>query len=314
MSIAMASYNGEAYLQEQLDSFVKQTRLPDEVVISDDGSTDGTVEILEAFQSSAPFEVRVLRNKNNLGYAGNFNRALYASRGDFVFLSDQDDWWHPKKIQIILQRADENRWASVIFNDARLADSNLRPSARTLLSDKKSDKRLNPIQLGACIGLRREFIKFVLPIPKTSFGHDGWIAALSNMFGETLTEPTVLQYWRRHDAATSALRLNNKIGRRYRLVAREINGCHLSLLTKRSELLRGRLVRVFNESLSKERRDVISENLVQLDTRIDLLRLRSRFRELPRKQRLLELPEYFRKLRNQSNYGGLRAFIDLIGT
>ena len=97
ISIAMSTYNGGKYLQEQLDSFLAQTSLPDELVITDDCSTDNTLEIIQAFAAMAPFEVRWEQNEKNLGYTGNFNQALMKTTGDLVFLSDQDDVWFPEK-------------------------------------------------------------------------------------------------------------------------------------------------------------------------------------------------------------------------
>ena len=91
VTIALATYNGERYLQEQLDSFLAQTRLPDELIVVDDKSTDGTLNILRQFADSAPFSVRWFQNDNNLGYCGNFNQVLLRVDSDIVFLSDQDD-------------------------------------------------------------------------------------------------------------------------------------------------------------------------------------------------------------------------------
>jgi len=97
-SICLTTYNGSKYLQQQLDSFLAQSILPDELVVCDDGSTDATCEIIERFKQIAPFEVRLYKNENNLGYAQNFSKALGLCKGDFVFLSDQDDVWLPKKL------------------------------------------------------------------------------------------------------------------------------------------------------------------------------------------------------------------------
>lgn len=100
MSIAMATYNGARYLREQLDSFAAQTRLPDELVVCDDGSSDDTLNILEEFARTAPFQVRIFRNDVNLGYAQNFARALERCVGDLVFLSDHDNVWFEDKIDV----------------------------------------------------------------------------------------------------------------------------------------------------------------------------------------------------------------------
>ena len=117
ISIAMATYNGAAYLQEQLDSFLAQTRLPDEVVITDDCSTDETLEIIKGFEESAPFNVHWEQNEHNLGYTGNFNKALIKTTGDLVFLSDQDDVWFRDKLEQVERYAAEHPAALVLMND-----------------------------------------------------------------------------------------------------------------------------------------------------------------------------------------------------
>ena len=98
-SVAMCTYNGERFLSEQLHSFAAQTVLPDELVVCDDGSTDGTLEILEDFRRTAPFPVRIYRNEKNLGYVKNFEKAALLCGGDIIFFSDQDDIWLPEKVE-----------------------------------------------------------------------------------------------------------------------------------------------------------------------------------------------------------------------
>jgi glycosyltransferase involved in cell wall biosynthesis len=101
ISVALAAYNGARYLQEQLDSLAAQRRLPDELVVVDDASSDGTVGILERFRATAPFEVKVHRNTANLGYSANFEVAISRCTGDIIFMSDQDDVWFPEKIEAV---------------------------------------------------------------------------------------------------------------------------------------------------------------------------------------------------------------------
>ena len=99
ISIALCTYHGERFLQEQLDSFLQQTRLPDELVVCDDGSTDLTVPILEAFGVQAPFPVRLSINSQNLGFTKNFEKAISLCRGEIIAMSDQDDVWLPEKLE-----------------------------------------------------------------------------------------------------------------------------------------------------------------------------------------------------------------------
>ena len=97
VSVVMATYNGEPYLQEQLDSIVAQTYPVHELIIQDDGSSDRTVDIARSYELRYPF-VHVFVNEQNLGFQENFRTAVMRATGDFVALSDQDDVWFPEKI------------------------------------------------------------------------------------------------------------------------------------------------------------------------------------------------------------------------
>jgi len=91
ISVALCTYNGELYLREQLESILKQTFPPDEIIICDDGSTDTTIKILEEFRRKSFIPVKVYYNKENLGVSKNFEKAISLCSGDIIFLSDQDD-------------------------------------------------------------------------------------------------------------------------------------------------------------------------------------------------------------------------------
>ncbi len=100
LSVAMATYNGEKYIREQLDSIARQTLLPFELVITDDGSTDATLQIVEEFAQSAPFSITMIRNEKRLGYADNFMKAASLCVGDLIALCDQDDIWMEQKLSV----------------------------------------------------------------------------------------------------------------------------------------------------------------------------------------------------------------------
>lgn len=131
----MATFNGAKYLQEQLDSFLWQTRLPDELVVCDDGSTDATPQILEAFRQQAPFAVRIYRNEANLGYIKNFEKALSLCMGDIIFLSDQDDVWFCDKVETMAAILAKRQDIFVLQTDMVLADKNMIPSSYTQLGN-----------------------------------------------------------------------------------------------------------------------------------------------------------------------------------
>lgn len=199
LSIAMATYNGAKYLPQQLRSLVAQTRQPDEVIISDDGSTDGTLNIVEKFSKSAPVEVHVLRNQKNLGYAGNFSRALEAATGDLVFLSDQDDIWFPNKLERLESFANKNPAAQLIMCDAALTDEELKPVGLTKIEQiRYAGLPMSFFVMGCCAAIRREFLDLTLPIPARYPAHDTWLVCIADGLKAKAILEEPLQYYRRH--------------------------------------------------------------------------------------------------------------------
>ena len=117
LSVAMATYNGEAFLRAQLQSLLSQTRLPDEVVVCDDCSRDATMEILEAFALEAPFDVLIARNEQTRGFVRSFEQALGQCSGGGILLSDQDDVWSPDKLSVIEKVFAEDPRVMVFIHD-----------------------------------------------------------------------------------------------------------------------------------------------------------------------------------------------------
>lgn len=214
ISIAMCTYNGEAYLSDQLVSIANQTYPSDELVICDDGSTDSTLQILDQFSKEAPFPVRVYRNEQRLGSTKNFEKAISLCKGDFIFLSDQDDVWMPQKVNRLLQALRNNPDAGYVFSDALIVDEMLRPTGRTVWQasrlftgsqrrqfqeGKQADILLRyNVVTGAAMAFRARLKSIVLPIPDESI-HDEWIALLASsagLYGVPIEEP-LIQY-RRH--------------------------------------------------------------------------------------------------------------------
>lgn len=221
VSIAMATYNGAKYILQQLESFANQSRLPDELVISDDCSTDETESIVHAFAGHAPFVVKFHRNKKNLGYCGNFNEALQKTTGDIVFLSDQDDVWFPEKIEHMLGVAEQHPDALVIMNDAALTDGELNEVGLTKLGQiRSSGLSIENFVMGCCCAIRRELLDLCIPIPAGVKAHDNWLVAFADGLSAKVIEPIVLQYYRRHDSNESQFIANStkKLTRSKRLI------------------------------------------------------------------------------------------------
>lgn len=195
ISIALCTYNGERFLQEQLDSIANQTRLPDEVVVGDDGSTDDTAKILEAWVQTVPFVVRIFRNEKNLGYVQNFEKTMGRCTGDLIFLSDQDDIWKPEKLETMTRLFSQEPDLLLAVSDADVIDSAGRSMG--FLREKLTRDFLTwaePSYLnqkvpafrevsGCCMGFRRGVLEAILPIPK-GFGHDMWLFYVLSAMGK----------------------------------------------------------------------------------------------------------------------------------
>ncbi len=204
ISIAMATYNGAQYLKAQLPSFVDQTRQPDELIITDDCSTDETEIIVREFEKTAPFKVDFHRNEKNLGYCGNFNAALIKTTGDLVFLSDQDDVWFPDKIEYMLGAADRNPEALVLMNDAALTDGDLNEVGLTKVGQIRSGGiSMNSFVMGCCCAVRRELLDLCVPMPSGFTSHDNWLVWFADGLNAKVIENRVLQYYRRHESNES---------------------------------------------------------------------------------------------------------------
>lgn len=204
ISIAMATYNGEMHILEQLKSFLRQTMLPDEIIVFDDCSSDRTVNIIKQFSMSAPFKITHCVNERNVGYAENFNRALLQTTGDLVFLSDQDDVWHKEKIETIATIAEENPKTLLFINNAELTNADLVPTGVTKLEQlRAAGFRDKSFVMGCCIAVKRELLEICLPIPQGFGSHDTWLSEIAEGLGGKLIISDVLQYYRRHESNES---------------------------------------------------------------------------------------------------------------
>ncbi|MDQ4490978.1 glycosyltransferase [Sinomonas sp. ASV486] len=187
ISVCMAAYNGALHIQEQLDSILAQLREGDEVVIVDDGSTDGTREWLGSLDDP---RVKVHLNESNLGYVGNFEKALRLSRGEVVMLSDQDDVWLPGRVDALVSALDG---AEAVASNFSYFEGTPRPIERLRLKDGTGGHRVrNLLRLwigiipyyGCAMAFRRSFVDVSLPFPSFLFEtHDQWLAMLANVRG-----------------------------------------------------------------------------------------------------------------------------------
>lgn len=176
VSVVMATYNGEEYIVEQLDSIINQSYPVDEIIICDDKSTDRTVGVITEYISRKKIrEIKLYENSENLGFAENFNKALNLAKGDYIFFSDQDDIWENEKIQIMLDKMDE-------YTDCKLLCSDYEPFVtgeqapvppKSVLKRMPNNGSIEKIQLskeniyigalGCCMCMRKEFREWMQP-------------------------------------------------------------------------------------------------------------------------------------------------------
>lgn len=206
VSIAMATFNGAEYLQAQLDSFTRQTRPPDELVVCDDGSSDATLEILHRFRQQASFPVAIHSNPTTLGYIRNFERALSLCSGNIIFLSDQDDVWFDGKLAAMSAILESDTKLQVLVADMVLTDGQLRPTRYTQLGNIIDVGMPETSFVAGCAtALKRDWLDMVVPIPAPIAAHDNWIHRLAVALDVRRVLPLPQQYYRRHqdNASTS---------------------------------------------------------------------------------------------------------------
>jgi glycosyltransferase involved in cell wall biosynthesis len=206
----MCTYNGASYLQEQLDSFLWQTRLPDEIVVCDDCSQDETVEILKKFAAKSPFPVHIHVNKTNVGLTGNFDNAISRCTGDIIFLSDQDDVWLPERLEKFEAAFQKDADVGLVFCDAYLVNEKLESlncrnwelvGFNGKLQEMFVEGSSFPILLyhnvisGFSMAFRSEYKNLISPIPDNLnlLVYDHWIGILLSSVSKLglVTEPLV---------------------------------------------------------------------------------------------------------------------------
>jgi glycosyltransferase involved in cell wall biosynthesis len=201
ISIAMATYNGERFLAEQLDSLAAQTLLPDELVIGDDGSSDGTEAIVRTFAAKAPFPVSFSRNPKRLGFSQNFAQVLSRCTGELLFICDQDDIWDADKIARVVARFSEHADAVAVIHDERILHQGTGITASGTVHQNVKRLKFDQFDIvsGNCTALRRAYLTLLTPFPR-SVNYDYWIGWSAEILNARLVVPDVLQTYRRHEA------------------------------------------------------------------------------------------------------------------
>ena len=200
ISVAMAVYNGEAYLPEQLDSILKQLEPQDEIVVSYDKSKDNTWQLLQEYQNKYP-QIRVLEN-GNPGINGNFNNAIAGCKGDYIFICDQDDRWADNKRAAVVETFEKTGADMVIHNGVHI-DSTGQVISEPFFSmyrigDGKVKNFLKPRYSGCCTAFTADMAAKIMPMPMKLDAYDHWIGTVGEFFGRIAYDDRILLYHRLH--------------------------------------------------------------------------------------------------------------------
>jgi glycosyltransferase involved in cell wall biosynthesis len=292
-SVVLCTYNGERYLRQQLDSLLSQSRLPEHIVAVDDGSTDGTWEILQAFAEQARrrgITVDALRNPDNLGFVRNFEMALQRALTDVIFVCDQDDVWHPEKLAVMHERFTADPDLLLLHSNARLVDAHrgdlgcslfdaleLGPDELQRVHDGYGFDVLlrRCIVTGATAAFRCSLLAKAVPVGN-GWIHDEWLAIVASAIGKIDVVERKLIDYRQHDA--------NQLGMRRRTLDVKVREIALS----RAELLRNDAKRMESLLLRLRQLPVAVEKRLpeRVQDKLDHTRFRMHITDIPRIKRI----------------------------
>lgn len=220
ISVCVATYNGEKYIGEQLESILSQLGTEDEVIVSDDESTDNTQTIVKHFHDP---RIRLIAGPGKHSLILNFEHALQVAKGDYIFLADQDDVWKKNKVEVCL------KWLKTydcVVSDAYVTNEQLCITHRSLfyLMHVKSNRIYNLFfkngYTGCCMAFTRSVRDSALPFPKDIPMHDIWIGNVAAYRFRVKFIADQLIYFRRHDAANSCNGKGSKYSRWQQLMFR----------------------------------------------------------------------------------------------
>ncbi len=201
ISVALAYYNGGTYIREQLSSITDQLGPEDQVVISIDGATDGSMDLLEELAGKDP-RIHLIEGPHK-GVVKNFENAIRSCDGDIIFLSDQDDIWKKDKVKKVMAAFEKNP-VDVILHNARTMDGEGRDLDEETIFELRGSRTgivknvLKNSYMGCCMAFRKELKEVILPIPDEMYMHDYWIGTAGEKMGGTGLLKECLIGYRRH--------------------------------------------------------------------------------------------------------------------
>lgn len=199
ISVCLATYNGERFIQRQLETIIEQLGEDDEIIISDDGSTDDTLRIIEGLHSPL---IHVYINNGEHGYTPNFENALRYAHGEYIFLSDQDDVWLPRKLEICMNAL---KTCDFVVSDALIIDADGNKIFPSFFDKRRHfqgfwGNMLTMGYIGCCMAFRRKLLERVLPFPSDHrlCTHDNWILLIALGYYKVKILDEKLVGYRRH--------------------------------------------------------------------------------------------------------------------
>lgn len=222
ISVCMATYNGEKFIREQIESILSQLGTNDELIISDDGSTDDTIKIINSICDP---RIKLFHNQGRCGFVGNFENALRNAQNDYIFLSDQDDIWKKDKVKIVLQALEDY---DLIVHDAEIIDGDGNPLGMNYYSimHHYTNFFMNLWKtrwLGCCMAFRKEVLFYCLPFPSNIVAHDYWIGMLGMLKFQYCFLNDVLICYRRHGGNVSPSGEKSNYSLFYKLFTKRMN-------------------------------------------------------------------------------------------
>lgn len=234
ISVCIATYNGEKYIREQIISILNQTVPVDEIIISDDNSVDKTIEIIKNIKSD---KIKIFKN-NKKGIMNNFKNSLEKSRGNIIFLADQDDIWMKDKVEKILPLLKKN---DLVVHNAELIDSSgkkMENSDYFKLMNSKKGIIANLIKcryLGCCMVFSRKILEKSIDFAERGIMHDIWIGLIAEKFGNVYFYQEKLVKYRRHRDTVSFAGLKSKRNLKTKIFDRINIVKHLYFIKKEKE-------------------------------------------------------------------------------
>ena len=214
VSVALVTYNSEKYLREQIDTILLNLSPDDEVIVSDDGSGDSTLDILHDYQvKDSRFRIYQIEHS---GCNGNYENAISHCSGDIIFLSDDDNVWLKDKVDKVKAIFESNPEIGFVMHDCEVCDANLVPLGPTYFELRKAKPGLwrNIMRVsygGSLIAFRKELLKYILPFPKKMpVFYDEWIGTMASKHSKVVFIPDILSKWRRHSGSQSTGYLSSK--------------------------------------------------------------------------------------------------------